>query len=66
MKSRIHDYRSGSYSSSMLSNPENMKYRTSEPKSDTDVLRYIEWGIKCAEQNLCVNFWYAVVIKQTG
>lgn len=27
----------------MLSNLENMKYRSSEPKNETDVRRYIEW-----------------------
>ena len=32
----------------MLSNLKNMKYRSSEPKSAEEVLRYIDWGIKCA------------------
>ena len=50
----------------MLSNLENMKYRSSEPKNENAVREYIEWGIKCAEQNPCVNYRYAVVLKQTG
>lgn len=36
----------------MLSNLENMKYRSSEPKNENEVKSYIEWGIKCAEQSL--------------
>ena len=39
----------------MLSNLENMKYRSSEPKNEKDVHQYIEWGIKCAEQKPCIN-----------
>lgn len=50
----------------MLSNLENMKYRSSEPQTEESVHKYIEWGIKCAEQNPCINYRYAVVLKQTG
>lgn len=50
----------------MLSNLENMKYRSSEPKNIKDVQEYINWGIKCAEQKPCVNYRYAVVLKETG
>lgn len=50
----------------MLSNPENMKYRSSEPKSAEEVQNYIDWGIRCAEQSPCINYRYAVVLKKTG
>lgn len=50
----------------MLSNSENMKYRSSEPKSEEEVYGYIEWGIKCANQNPCINYRYAVVLRDTG
>lgn len=50
----------------MLSNLENMKYRSSEPKTVKEVQEYIDWGIKCAEQTPCVNYRYAVVLKETG
>lgn len=50
----------------MLSNPENMKYRSGEPKTAEEVEGYIDWGMKCAEQNPCINFRYAVVLKETG
>ncbi len=50
----------------MLSNPENMKYRSSEPKNKSEVQAYLDWGIKCAEQKPCINFRYAVVLKETG
>ena len=50
----------------MLSDLENMKYRSSEPKNEDDVRPYIEWGFKCAEQKPCINYRYAVVLKQTG
>lgn len=50
----------------MLSNLENMKYRSSEPKTVKEVQEYIDWEIKCAEQTPCVNYRYAVVLKETG
>lgn len=50
----------------MLSNTENMKYRSGEPKSADEVRGYIDWGIKCAEQSPCINYRYAVVLKKTG
>lgn len=50
----------------MLSNLENMKYRSSEPKCEDEVRGYVEWGIQCAQQKPCINFRYAVVLKQTG
>ena len=62
-KYKIEDY---SVFYDMLSNLENMKYRSSEPKNTEEVQRYIDWGIQCAEQTPCINFRYAVVIKETG
>ncbi len=50
----------------MLSDLENMKYRSSDSKSAEDVQQYIEWGIHCAEQSPCVNYRYAVILKETG
>lgn len=50
----------------MLSNLENMKYRSKEPQNEKEVQQYIEWGIKCAEQNPCINYRYAVVLKETN
>ena len=50
----------------MLSSLENMKYRSSEPKNKEEVKQYIDWGIKCAEQVPCINYRYAVVLKETG
>lgn len=50
----------------MLSNLENMRYRSSEPKSKKEVREYIQWGMQCAEQEPCVNFRYAVVLKASG
>ena len=35
----------------MLSNIENMKYRSGESKNADEVRGYIDWGIKCAEQS---------------
>ncbi len=50
----------------MLSNLENMKYRSSEPKNVEEAHRYIDWGIKCAEQKPCINYRYAAVLKEPG
>ncbi len=50
----------------MLSNPENIKYRSGEPKNAKEVRGYLNWGIQCAEQSPCINFRYAVVLKETG
>lgn len=50
----------------MLSNLENMKYRSSEPKNEEEVKAYIDWGIKCAEQIPCINYRYGIVLKETG
>lgn len=50
----------------MLSNIENMKYRSSEPKNEDEAHQYLNWAIECAEQNPCVNFRYAVELKGTG
>lgn len=47
----------------MLSNIENMKYRSSEPKTKEEAHKYLDWAIECAEQEHCVNFRYAVVRK---
>lgn len=50
----------------MLSNLENMKYRSSEPKNEKEVRGYIQWGIKCAEETPCINYRYAVILKETS
>ena len=50
----------------MLSNLKNVEYRSSEPKSEEDVIKYLQWGMQCAEQTPCVNYRYAVVLKETG
>ncbi len=50
----------------MLSNLENMKYRSSEPKSQEEVHDYISWGIECAKRTPCINYRYAVVLKETN
>lgn len=49
-----------------LSSLENMKYRSSEPKSKEEAHSYLDWAIKCTEEENCVNFRYAVVLKETG
>lgn len=49
-----------------LSNPENMKYRSSEPKNEEEVLAYLKWAIQSAEETDCVNFRYAVRLKGTN
>ena len=48
-----------------LSNIENVKYRSSEPKSEAEAHTYLDWAIQCAEEDNCVNFRYAVVLKET-
>jgi len=50
----------------MLSDLENMKFRSSEPKNEEDVKNYLRAGIECAEQKPCVNYRYAVILKETG
>ena len=50
----------------MLSSIENIKYRSYEPKNENEVREYIKWGIECAEQSPCINFRYAVILKETG
>ena len=49
-----------------LSNLENMKYRSSEPKTEKETHEYINWAINCAEQDECINFRYAVVLKENN
>ena len=49
-----------------LSNLENIKYRSSEPKNEKEVHEYLDWAIKCAEQDECINFRYAVVLKENN
>lgn len=49
-----------------LSSLENMKYRSSEPKNEKEAHDYLDWAIKCAEENPCVNFRYAVELKDTS
>ena len=49
-----------------LSSLENMKYRSSEPKNEQESHAYLDWAIKCAEEDPCVNFRYAVELKDTG
>lgn len=36
-----------------------MKYRSSEPKTEEEAHRYLDWAIHCVEQEECVNFRYA-------
>ena len=50
----------------MFSNLENMKYRSGEPKSETEVQEYLNWAISCAEEEACKNFKYAVVLKESN
>lgn len=38
-----------------LSNLENMKYRSSEPKTEEEAHQYLDWAISCAEQDECIN-----------
>lgn len=49
-----------------LSNIQNMKYRSSEPKNASEVQQYLDWAIECAEQKECINFRYAVVLKENN
>ena len=37
-----------------------------ELKTEQEVHEYIDWGMQCAEQNPCVNYRYAVILKETG
>lgn len=37
-----------------------------EPGRKEEVWNYLRCGIQCAEQSPCVNFRYAVVLKETG
>lgn len=48
-----------------ISNAENMKYRSSEPKDVNEARQYLEWAIKCADPIECINFRYAVVLKES-
>lgn len=48
-----------------LSNAENMKYRSGEPKSEAEAQDYLDWAIRCAEAENCVNFRYAVELKDS-
>lgn len=48
------------------SNLENMKYRSSEPQTKEAAQKSLNWAMQCAEQEECVNFRYAVVLKETG
>lgn len=41
-----------------------MKYRSSEPKSEKEAQEYLDWAIKCAKQDECINYRYAVVRKE--
>ena len=47
----------------LFSNLENIKYRSGEPKNESEVQDYLNWGISCAEEENCKNFKYAVVLK---
>lgn len=49
-----------------LSNLENIKFRSSEPKNEKQVHEYLDWAIKCANETECVNFRYAVVLKKNN
>lgn len=47
-----------------LSNAENMKYRSSEPKSEAEAHEYLNRAIFSVEAEDCENFRYAVVLKE--
>jgi RimJ/RimL family protein N-acetyltransferase len=49
-----------------LSNAENMKYRSSEPKNEDEAHDYLNWAISSAEPEDCENFRYAVVLKENN
>lgn len=49
-----------------LSSAENMKYRSSDPKTRAEACAYLDWAISCAEAENCVNFRYAVELKDSG
>ncbi len=49
-----------------LSNPVNMKYRSSEPKNQEEVLAYLDWAIESVNKSECINFRYAVRLKDTN
>lgn len=49
-----------------LSNEENMRYRSSDPKNEKEAKEYLDWAIKCAEQIDCPHYRYAVVRKDDG
>jgi RimJ/RimL family protein N-acetyltransferase len=47
----------------MFSNLENIKYRSGEPKNETETQDYLNWAISCEKEEECKNFKYAVVLK---
>jgi len=48
---------------SWFNNPENMKYRTDEPKTEAEVNDYINGSIKNAEAKSCSNYEFAAQLK---
>lgn len=52
----------------MLSNLENIKYRSYEPKNEDEVRGYIDWEIQCAEQRILLvrkaKRWENALIKK--
>lgn len=49
-----------------LGNLENMKFRSSEPKNTKEAHDYLDWAISCAELDECINYRYAVVLKENN
>ena len=47
-----------------MSHLENMKYRSSDPKSQSEVIEFIQRSIACAQQEECRDFPFAVVRKE--
>ena len=47
-----------------LSNTENMKYRRNGPLTEAQTREYINWAISEAETEPCVNYEYAVELKE--
>jgi RimJ/RimL family protein N-acetyltransferase len=49
-----------------LGNSENMKYRKGEARSKEETNKYLDWAISSAEADECIDFEFAVVLKETG
>jgi len=49
----------------ILANSENMKYRR-KTLTEEEVHNYMEWAITSADEEECLNFEFAAVLKKTG